>query len=390
MTTPICKIDATGLHVPSLSDVLAYLKAEFRRIHGDDIYIENDSQDGQFLGIVAAALDDANSMTVAAYNSRGPATAQGVGLSSIVKINGIRRKIATYSTCDVVLVGQAGARIDGGKVQDAAGFNWSLPDGLFIPNSGQLTVTATCDTLGAISAPANTINQIATPTAGWQSVSNPNAAAQGAPVESDSALRQRQAVSTALPSQTILDGLDGALRMIPGVAALRIYENSGEVADASGIPAHTIAVVIDGGDSSEIAATIARKKGPGCGAFGTTTTAYVDAAGVKRMVAYSRPINIDVTYNVTIKSLGALTLPTQQAIRQSVSDWTNAVGIGNGILLPRVYMPAQLHGGAGYDQFEIVSVAMARDGLVPVLADIAMAFNERPFCIPDYVTVTVI
>ncbi|WP_204312555.1 baseplate J/gp47 family protein, partial [Escherichia coli] len=80
-----------------------------------------------------------------------------------------------------------------------------------IPPAGQITVTATCQTLGAVAAPSGAIDTIATPTLGWQSVGNPIAAAVGLPIETDRQLRQRQALSTALPAQTILEALVGAL-----------------------------------------------------------------------------------------------------------------------------------------------------------------------------------
>src|SRR5260363_207233 len=39
-------IDATGIHAPSYADVLNALKAQYRAIYGPDVYLENDSQDG--------------------------------------------------------------------------------------------------------------------------------------------------------------------------------------------------------------------------------------------------------------------------------------------------------------------------------------------------------
>lgn len=47
------------------------------------------------------------------YNAFSPSTAQGAGLSSVVKINGIRRKTASYSTVDLRIVGQVGTIVTG-------------------------------------------------------------------------------------------------------------------------------------------------------------------------------------------------------------------------------------------------------------------------------------
>ncbi len=65
-------------------------------------------------------------------------------------------------------------------------------------------------------------------------------------METDSALRQRQALSTALPALTPLETLQGALLAIDGVTACTVTENDSVPDAATGIPGNTVAVVIDG------------------------------------------------------------------------------------------------------------------------------------------------
>lgn len=395
MSEPIAYIDARGIHTFDLTTVLTALKARYRQIYGADVWLEPDCQDGQWLSEIGAAINDCGQLAVAAYNSRGPATAQGAGLSSVVKINGIRRKVASYSTADVEIVGQAGVRIDSGKARDVYGYLWSLPDTFVIPSTGVVLVTATCDTLGDVKAQPGEISQIATPVPGWQSVGNPTAASPGLPVETDAQLRARQKFSTALPSQTILDGISGALQALPNVPSatnrtLRIYENDTDVVAANGVAPHTIAVVIDGGSVVDIANVIGRKKGF-CGTYGLVSYPYTDSSGITRDIRFSRPADVPITYRLRIKSTGALTFAAQGAIKQAIADWTNLQGIGAPLYLTRAYMPANLFGGAGSDQFEVVdgSLVMARDGSPLAGADVAMAYNERPYCAPEFVQLVV-
>ena len=164
---------------------------------------------------------------------------------------------------DLLLVGQAGTAITNGIAKDVNGVKWALPASVTIPPAGQITVTATCQTIGAVSAPAGSITQIGTPTLGWQTVNNPSDAVEGAPLETDAALRQRQAVSTALPSLTVLDGIIGAVACLPGVTRWAVYENDTDATDANGIPKHSISLVVEGGDATAIANAIAGKKTPG-------------------------------------------------------------------------------------------------------------------------------
>lgn len=390
MGVPVCTIDATGIHAPAFADVLNYLKEAYWGVYGSDVYLENDSQDGQFLGIVAAAIHDVNSQLVAAYNAFSPATAQGTGLSTVVKINGIARKVPTFSNADLVVIGQAGTIIRNGAARDTNGVRWVLPATVTIPASGTITVTATCSVLGAIRAQANMITQIARPTLGWQSVTNPAAATPGAPVEDDAQLRQRQAVSTMIPSQTVLDGILGAIAAIPGVSRYRAYENDTNGADANGMPGHSLGIVVDGGDDTAIANAIAAKKSPGTSTVGTTAVTVTDAYGIPHTIRFYRPTQVAITWKVTVKNLGTggFTTDTATAIQQSISDWTNALGIGNSLLLSRAYMAANLWGGGASSSFEILSISMARGGGSPLPADIPIAFTEAPACDPSYVIIT--
>ena len=88
----LATIEETGLHLPDYPTVLEDVKARFRGIYGDDLYLGPDSQDGQLCAVFALALHDAYTLAGSVYNAYSPATAQGTGLSRMVKINGLRRK----------------------------------------------------------------------------------------------------------------------------------------------------------------------------------------------------------------------------------------------------------------------------------------------------------
>ncbi|WP_345820532.1 baseplate J/gp47 family protein [Methylobacterium fujisawaense] len=392
--TPVCQITAAGCIRPTFADCLAYVQASYRAIYGADMILDAASQDGQFMALLAAGIHDANGETLAAYNAFSPSTAQGAGLSSNVKINGIRRKSATFSTCDFLNVGQAGITVPGGVITDPVGNQWSLPD-FTIPDAGQITVTGTCVTLGAIAlAPgaidtANGKGSIATITRGWQSVTNLSAAAPGQPVESDSALRQRQSVSTAIPSQSLLEGLYGTLLAVTGAIRCRMYENDTDYTDANGLPGHSICAVIDGGDAQVIADIIRRKKG-NAGTYGTTVMQSTDAAGIVRNIAFSRSVEVPISYALQVRKLASYTAKTDLDVRTALSDWTNALGIGNSVYRDQAYVPAKLNGTVEGMGYEIISLAIARNGNVPLQADVPLAYDERATCAPDSVTTSIV
>ncbi|MDT6962899.1 baseplate J/gp47 family protein [Cupriavidus sp. SZY C1] len=390
ITTTAPTIDASGITAPTYADVLDYLKGKFRGIYGPDTYLEEDSQDGQLLAVFADSINDANAVAVAIYRSFSPATAQDDALSSNVKINGIGRKAASFSTVDLLIVGQAGTTITNGVATDANKNKWTLPATVTIPPSGQITVTATCISIGAISAAAGTISQIGTPTLGWQTVTNPDDAAEGSPVEKDAALRQRQTVSTALPSLTVLDGIIGTVWNVAGVTRVRAYENDSATTDANGLPPHSISLVVEGGDSTDIANAIAKKKTPGSPTYGTTAVSVQDIYGRPITIRFFRPSTAAITVAVSLKALTAYTTAVGDAIKQAVSDYVNGVAIGGGesgsVEWADSITAANSVGGG--TAFKLTALTLTGPGGAGG-PDVALGFSQVAGCTPAAVTLTV-
>ena len=247
-------ISAAGIDAPDFAKILAVLNERVREIFGDDIYIEPDSQDGQLLGVYSLALSDLNAAAVAVYNAFSPATAQGNGLSSVVKINGLRRKLPSRSQAEVRIGGVVGTVIRNGIVSDGT-TRWTFPE-VTIPPAGVVTVTATAEVDGAIQAASGTITQISTPVRGWQTAINPLAAIEGRPVESDAELRIRQTRSVAKPSQSLWESMYAALWQLDGVRRVAGYENPTHEYDANGLPPHSVCYVVEGGDAEQIGQTL--------------------------------------------------------------------------------------------------------------------------------------
>jgi uncharacterized phage protein gp47/JayE len=388
--TPIATIDATGIHKPAFADEIGYFQNGFKAIFGADIVIDNSSQDGQFIGLLGTALDDVNSGIVAAYNSFSPTTALGTGLSSLVKLNGIARAVPSFSNADILVVGVFGTVITNGIVEDANGNQWNLPATVTISILGQITVTAVCQVPGAITAPPNTINRIVTIVPGWQTATNLAAATPGQPVETDGKLRARQAISTELPSNSNIDSVVAAIAALPGVTAVVAYENDQFQPDAASVPGHCIAIVVDGGNDLQIATAIQLEKAPGCGTYGTTAIILNSTAGIPHVYRFFRPAQIVITYNLVVRALNNYTLDVQNRIAQTLSDWTNAIKIGNPLYYRRAYLPAQLYGTLlGFDSFELISLAVARDRTSPTQTDVTFLFNERAICDPSNIQIAV-
>lgn len=388
---PVTYIDRFGVHVPAFADVLAALQAQFEYTYGSDIDWDNSTQDSEWIQFLAAAYSAANNMGAAVYNSFSPTNAQGVGLSSLVAINGIERLIPTYSTVTVMLVGQANTLITKGAITDGAGHHWDLPPSVTIPSSGQILVTATCEDLGVIALDAGTVFGLVSAPSGWQSATSTAAAALGAPVEQDGQLRQRQTISASLPALSSLSALEAAIAAISGVTASRVYENDDPAQNSIGVNGKSIAVVFVGGNLQTIIDTIALKKGNGCGTTGTATLpATKDVNGIVRQISLSPAQNINITGSMVVKpGPTGFTVDVITAIQTAVSNWINGLGIGNNVSVIDAANAARLYGTPQSNTFSIVpnSILLARDGHLLTPADVVTSYNELPTCKPSFINI---
>lgn len=381
MATVAAQVSDTGIIAPSYADILQQLKIAFWGIYGADAKLDDDSQDGQWLAIIAQGIHDANQTAIAVYNSFSPATAQASALSRMVRINGIARLVASNSQAVVSIGGVVGTIINNGIIGDALnlGTQWTLPAVVVIPDAGTVDVTATCTTPGAVSGSAASLTKILTPTSGWQSVTNLLDATLGNPVESDAALRRRQSNSTARPAKTVLETIFGTVAELGGVSRVQVYENDNDAPDANGIPGHAIAVVVEGGDVTEISTAIARTKCPGCNTAGSTAVTVTDDNGVPDVVRYYPLTSVSMDVEVTIQPLTGYVTSTGTAVRQAVADYLNSLEIGEDSYRNRLFTPANLSGIGLGATFVVTNIRQARHGNALGIADIVIAFNEATF-----------
>ncbi|EDZ3812839.1 baseplate J/gp47 family protein [Salmonella enterica] len=384
-------VTAEGISAPDYQTILDTLTSYFQQIYGSDAYLEPDSKDGQMVALVALAVHDANNTAIAVYNCFSPSTGYGAALTSNVKINGIARKGATNSTVDLLLTGTAGTTITNGTVKDTNNVIWRLPASVVIGVDGAVTVTAICSNSGAVAALAGTITTINTPTRGWTSVTNPAAAAVGAPAETDAELRIRQGQSVAIPSITPFEGVDGAIANIAGVTRHKLYENDTGKTDGNGLPPHSISAIVDGGDVTEIARTIRGNKGQGVRTWGKTSVTVPDRYGNPHIISFSRPTDVPVYGKITLKVFAGYTSQIGVQIQQAVADYINSLMIGDPVLLSRIYSPANLGvvSGGNARYYDIQELLIGKSPETVAAANINIAYDESASCKPENIIITV-
>lgn len=369
-------IDDAGLHIPPYVDIRDDLVDQFKQIYGQDIYLENDSQDYQMISAFALKTYDTMQLLQIVYNNRSPKTAVGTALDSIVKLNGIARKAASYSTCVLTLTGDVGTVIAAGVAEDDAGNTWNLPENVAFTSS-TIEVTAQCSAIGAIEASPGTITKITNPQKGWLSVTNTVPAVAGEPIETDEKLRYRQSISVAIPSQNMVNSTIAGIASVTGVTRYKVYDNDTNETDSNGIPGHSIAAVVEGGLDEDVAEQIYLRKGPGGGTYGTTSVTYINADGLPNIVRFFRPAYVPIDVTVTVKKNGTYTTAIADTIKNNVEQYINALDIGYDVLVTGILTAvAASITNVAQPEFSLQGITIGKDAGSLSTADIDILYNE--------------
>ena len=384
-------IDEAGMHIPTYSDIRDDLISSMKEIFGNDIYIDEDSMDYQQISIFAKKIFDTNALALLTYNNRTVNTAIGVGLDNLCAIAGIVRKPATYSTVQLVLTGSPSTVISNGQCSDADMEHiWNLPTEVTIPDSGTITVEATCNDSGDITVSSGTITQIVTPVFGWYSVVNNVNGSGGTNQESDAELRARYALATSSPSQTVFESIIASVSAVEGVKRIKAYENDTGSVNSLGHPAHSITLVVEGGEDVDVANEIYYKKTPGCYTNGTTTVPIVSLSGNTTNISFYRPTYKTVYVKVSLKKLSSYNDSYADDIKAAIVDYINNLEIAETVYRSVLWSIAtgQMK-SIQSPSFSVLNVQISTNGTTYSDSDISVLFNEASQIDLDKVTVVV-
>lgn len=394
-------IGMAGLTIPSYLDILDDNIEQYLKIYGANQYVGIDSAIYQLLSILSLKQSDCCNQLQYNYNQSSPLTAVGAGLDRLVKLNGIARLPYTYSVATVTVVGTPGTVITNGVAQDVNGKQWLLPQpSITIPDGGTIDVTATCTTPGNITAEPDTIDIIASPVGGWLSVNNAAAATVGTPIETDSQLRARQAISVSVPSLTRLAATIADLKATPGVTRLNVSENPTGGVDSFGNPAHSITAVVDG-TATDLAVATAIYANKGIGALTNNEIDGSPTAESKSVVVndpatdypttigFLTPSYVPVFVSMSIHLLAGGTSATLVQIHDDIVAYLNSLEIGEAVVYSELY-GAALNARSNPDMptFSIRAVTSGLSASPSGTADLPMDFYEVSQGISGNVVIT--
>lgn len=303
-------IGINGIVTQDLNSIIAELKNDFKGIYGENINLESNTSDGQWLNILAQQKIDALDFQVQLYNNLDVDSVVGLPQQVLYKLNGLTIKDFTYSfvyvnvtvSQNVSLTGLDGdiANTDGTgyTVTDMNGNNWILAESIsLVTSETPYLLLFRAQELGQISALANTITNMSTIVAGVTEVNNPaNNFITGQTGETAAEFRTRRNRSLQAPSQGFKESIEGQLLALNDVSDAKVYDNKDD-ANIDGVQ-----VIVQGGTSNEIGNIIYNNLPPGIntqGAYEATIT----VNNRNKVLNYDKPNPIPILVKGTIESL---------------------------------------------------------------------------------------
>lgn len=391
---------STGLTVESAETVLNTIGADWQNAFSGGglpaLDIDPATPAGQLIATQAALVHAKDTEILFLANQFNPLTAEGRWQEALGKIYFLERKRAEPTVVECTCTGLYNTTIPAGSiVQNTDGRQLRSVDDATIPAGGSVNVEFETVETGPINIAAGTVTKIITVIPGWDSVTNSAAGVLGRDAETQTEFETRRYNSVAANAHGSVSAIQGAIAGVDGVLDCKVLENSTDNAMTIlgvSVNPHSICACVFGGDGTDIAEAIYRKKDAGCGTTGTTTVSYTDPDYNNAVYTYQilRPVVTDVKMAVTIKNTGSTPASIADDIKAAlIADFygqmENArVGLGQTLYASRFY-PIVI--GAGVSDFVSLTVALGT-GAFGSYIDINA--NREPQLIESNITVTII
>lgn len=290
----------------------------------------------------ANALAELWELMGAVYASQYPDSANGASLDNVSSITGTTRDPNTKTTVEGVLVTlDPNQALPQGSVANLV----SQPNARFVsdaevpstPAGGTFPVNFTAEEAGATVVIVGQLSEIAEPVPGWTAVTNPIAGVTGTETESDSELRQKRLDELEAQGSTNVNSIRADLLRTDGVVDAVVFENDTDTPNfyGRGLPPHSIYCVLRGGAAADIAQTIFGTKAAGIFTFGSEVEPVIDSMGISHDMRFDFATELIFFADITVETDPLVFDGSgggEDAIKQAVSDYVNALEIGDDVI----------------------------------------------------------
>lgn len=220
---------------------------------------------------------------------------------------------------------------------------------------------------GDILLPDGVITNIVKADAGLLSVVNRCSYIAGRQEETDAELRQSYADKIFNRSSMMLESIKSAiLQNVQGVTSVAPYENPSHEWDEYGRPPHSIEIVVDGGDSTEIAKQILEKKAGGINTFGDVEVVLPGAYDEDITIRFNRPTVIYTWFHlgITLHRNEAIPPNYVDLLREVVLENMNALNAGEDVV-PQEFVSELYKACSGISYIDVKLFATSDSGQEP-------------------------
>ncbi|HEX3163111.1 MAG TPA: baseplate J/gp47 family protein [Pseudolabrys sp.] len=225
-------------------------------------------------------------------------------------------------------------------------------------------------------SPVGVLNQIVTTVTGWDRVNNLQAGVVGRQTETDAELRARYSTGVyRLGAATLPSIAPNILEDVPGISAIKVFENDSDVVAPDGQYPHSIHVVVQGGLVDEIGMAIYRVKAAGIDTFGAVEVFVPGDDGVNHAIYFDRPTPV----YIWAKAVLTLLPPAEEQFpvdgNAQVANNIVATGelqeIGQDVIVQRYY--CAIFGVPGIASIDLKFAHSTNPAFVPAAGDYSAA-----------------
>lgn len=296
------------------------------------------SRDNFNIAVVKAVSIDGNPITVALNGS----------IYSVTPAKGTDAKEALTTLAEaindddfVATIGDEDGYLHITAVSEISTNTLVLSDNLTTDSVGSVFTFETEDT-GDIYLPAGAINEITKAVTGMTSVVNVGSYIAGQDEETDTEYRQSYLEKIFSRSANMVVSIRSAiLNNCQGVTAIAVYENDTDEVDEYDRYPHSIEVVVDGGDETEIAQQILNTKPGGISTYGSVEVTLAGEYEDEITIRFNRPTYLKLWMHVEITVAKGATLPSNYVdlIRNVIVEKVDALQCADDVIPQNLFLP---------------------------------------------------
>jgi len=300
----------------------------------------------QIRDLTIAAINNAPTLAITASN--GPTISDLNLINDATGVAGNVAIIETVANVSFIVAGMAGGVNDDAAnataILVAKAINSQLSGGVAYEVGGKVQIESLTVGLNSrIEVTGGTSNGALGYTLNDEKGGSTGDATEGREVESSSAFRLRRNLLLQLAGSGTVPAVRSAVLKVDNVSQVFVFENYTDITSSDGLPPHSIEVVAEGGDDTEIAQAISTNKPAGTQTYKVpgpngVTVSLVDSQGVSNDIKFSRPnkiemhVIVDVTVNASLFGSGSQSAGEQE-VRDAIEETGGNLEIGQDVVV---------------------------------------------------------